>query len=247
MAATIASLPVVADEVVSVSSGAWFAVDTREEKTTTLTGEEIKGGETEIELQSSAEAWGDDGGGEKATIIWSSATGNGTVCADSVVSSVWWIPDAKGGMITLTYTSGSVVKTAVFEVVSTIPTETQTTEVPVPYSWLEKYYPGVSDYESAAKAKTGKRNAFGHEFSVWEEYVAGTDPTNTTSVFSAKIEMVDGVPRITWEPDMNEDGSKNERLYKIWGKEALDDGLDWVSPTNSLHRFFRVTVEMPEE
>ena len=122
--------------------------------------------------------------------------------------------------------------------------ETKNTEVAVPYSWLEKYYPGVTDYESAAGAKSGKRDAFGHEISVWEEYVAGTDPTNETSVFEAKIEMVDGKPKVTWEPDLNEDGVKSLRSYKIWGKEALGD-LDWIYPTNDLHRFFRVTVEMP--
>ena len=457
-----------ADEVVSMSSGAWFAVDTREVKDTTLNGAVINGGETEITLQSSMDAWGEDGGGESATISWSSANGSGVVAESTVADSVSWIPDLRGGNITLTYTSGSVVKTAVFDVVSkqcaapvisladgstfqhsnqevtiswndadgtlyytldgseptsestvytgaftisetttikakvigdqyfdsatvsatitriwgigdamndpdrTFTTDaengwvrdtevskdgvesmrsgaigsssaygsyvetklstvvigkgivkfwwkascekddefeldhsefrigdtwvkringvtdwqevtyeiktdgehelvwaymkddsgdagdncvwvdmfswapaTSTTDVPVPYTWLEKYYPGVADYESAAKAKTGKKDAFGHEFNVWEEYVAGTDPTNMTSVFTAKIEMVEGLPNVTWEPDLNENGTKSERVYKIWGKESLDDGLDWEYPTNALHRFFKVSVEMP--
>ena len=66
-----------------------------------------------------------------------------------------------------------------------------------------------------------------------------------TSVFTSKIEMFDGVPKVTWEPDLNEDGTKSLRSYKVWGKESLDDGFDWEYPTNALHRFFRVTVEMP--
>ena len=90
--------------------------------------------------------------------------------------------------------------------------------------------------ESATAAARG--------FSVWQDYVAVTDPTNAASVFTAKIEMRDGLPVLTWEPDLNENGTRSERLYKVYGKESLSDA-DWVYPTNSLHRFFKVTVEMP--
>ena len=34
------------------------------------------------------------------------------------------------------------------------------------------------------------------------------------------------------------------RTYKVYGSETLDGGGDWQYPTNSLHRFFKVTVEM---
>ena len=68
--------------------------------------------------------------------------------------------------------------------------------------------------------------------------------TNASSLFTAKIDMRDGLPVIAREPDLNENGSKSERLYKVYGKESLGDA-DWVYPTNSLHRFFKVTVEMP--
>ena len=76
------------------------------------------------------------------------------------------------------------------------------------------------------------------------EGVAETHPTPATSVLRSKIEMAEGFPKVTWEPDLNENGTKSERLYKVWGKEALDDE-GWESPTNALHRFFMVTVEMP--
>ena len=56
--------------------------------------------------------------------------------------------------------------------------------------------------------------------------------------------MRDGLPVLMWEPDLNESGGKSERLYKVYGKEKLSDA-DWVYPTNTLHRFFKVTVEMP--
>ena len=74
------------------------------------------------------------------------------------------------------------------------------------------------------------------------EFVAGTDPTNATSVFAAKIEMRDGEPVVTWEPNLNTNGEV--RLYKIHGKETLSGEEDWAYPTNALHRFFKVTVEM---
>lgn len=120
---------------------------------------------------------------------------------------------------------------------------TLTTPEPVPYSWLTKYGLGLeSDFESAANALSGKMQG-GKETKVWEEFVAGTDPTNETSVLTAMIEMQDGVPIITWEPNLNTNGEI--RLYKVYGKRMLSPAEDWAYPTNSLHRFFKVTVEMP--
>ena len=78
---------------------------------------------------------------------------------------------------------------------------------------------------------------------VVQNYVAGTDPTNLASRFIAKVEMVDGVSVVTWEPDLNTNGVI--RTYKVYGKEMLKGGGEWQYPTNSLHRFFKVTVEMP--
>ena len=50
---------------------------------------------------------------------------------------------------------------------------------------------------------------------------------------------------MTLEPGLNENGTKSERRYKVYGSETLEDGGMWQYPTNSLHRFFKVTVEMP--
>ena len=120
---------------------------------------------------------------------------------------------------------------------------TLTTPEPVPYSWLDAYRLGArTDYETAGKAASGKIQD-GRALQVWQEYVAGTDPTNLNSRFVAKIEMRDDRPIVTWEPDLN----TNEiiRTYKIYGSETLEGGGVWQYPTNSLHRFFKVTVEMP--
>ena len=122
-------------------------------------------------------------------------------------------------------------------------TETKTTDVPVPYAWLLRYDPEIIDefdlYEEAANATAANgRNK------VWECYVAGISPTNETAQFTAKIEMKDGAPIVTWEPDLNENGAKSERIYKIYGRETLENGGEWQYPTNSLHKFFKVEVLM---
>ncbi|MDD4019880.1 MAG: leucine-rich repeat domain-containing protein, partial [Kiritimatiellae bacterium] len=109
------------------------------------------------------------------------------------------------------------------------------TEVPVPYAWLDGF--GLSawgGYEEAAFA-----DADGDGYPSWEEYVAGTDPTNRASVFTAFISLRDGIPSVTWDPDL-----RPERIYTVEGTASLT-GADWQSPTNATHRFFRVKVSMP--
>ena len=120
---------------------------------------------------------------------------------------------------------------------------TITTPEPVPYSYFDMNYPTLlaehnGDYEAAANATA----ANGHN-KVWECYVAGISPTNDTARFTAKIELKDGVPVVAWEPDLNTNGVV--RTYKVYGSETLNNGGEWQYPTNSLHRFFKVKVEMP--
>ena len=108
-------------------------------------------------------------------------------------------------------------------------------------SWLDENaapymaeYDG--DYEKTANAKAA------NGMKVWECYVAGLNPTDSDNRFEARIEIQNGHPVITWNPNLNVDEQK--RVYTIYGNEKLNaDG--WTSPTNSLHRFFKVGVEMP--
>ena len=112
---------------------------------------------------------------------------------------------------------------------------TTTTEVPVPYSWLDTY--GVvtgGNYEAAALADT---DGDGHL--TWQEYVAGTNPTNGTSVFKAGIDIVNGVRTVTWTPDLGA-----ARAYSVEGKALITEAA-WSSPTNAATRFFRVKVAVP--
>ena len=137
--------------------------------------------------------------------------------------------------------SDMLTATFLVEGLAPIYTSTQTTEVSVPYAWLMQYWPEINDYdayESAAKATAANgRNK------VWECYVAGINPTNVASAFTAAIEMAGGVPQITWSPNLNTNGI--ERIYTIWGKTNLTDDVEWMCPTNAGHRFFKVEVEMP--
>ena len=120
-------------------------------------------------------------------------------------------------------------------------TETQTTPVPVPYVWLEKYLVkyGKGDYETAGHAK-GE-----NDVSLWESYVAGLDPEAAKSKFMAKIGMgVDGKAVVTWTPDLSKD--EKPRKYTTMGKEKLgDEAWSPVTDANKAKmRFFKVTVEM---
>ena len=120
-------------------------------------------------------------------------------------------------------------------------TETQTTPVPVPYVWLEKYLVkyGAGDYEAAGHAKGA------NGVTLWESYVAGLDPEDATSKFMAKIEMgADGKAVVTWTPDLSKD--EKPRKYTTLGKEKLGDDT-WLPVTDANKakmRFFKVTVEM---
>ena len=124
------------------------------------------------------------------------------------------------------------------------PTATYTGTCPVPYAWLNtNAKPFVmnskGDYEAAANelAANGVNK-------VWECYVSGISPTNAADTFVTEIAISNNVPYVTWMPDLNEGGKKTERVYRVWGSESLSPA-SWHSPTNSLDRFFKVTVEMP--
>ena len=119
---------------------------------------------------------------------------------------------------------------------------TMCTPEPVPYAWLDRYYSHLvywEDYEHC-----GLANASNGENQVWECYVAGLDPTNSSSRLLSTIDVVDGSPVVSWTPDLNEGGTKHERVYTVEGKASLAD-KDW-GPTNTTTRFFRVKVQMPE-
>ena len=92
---------------------------------------------------------------------------------------------------------------------------------------------------STASYETLEKFIAPNGYSYGESYIAGLDPTNETSKFTASITMSNGVPSIVWSPDLG-----SNRTYTIYGKENLTDE-EWIAPTNSAHKFFKVEVEMP--
>jgi uncharacterized repeat protein (TIGR02543 family) len=116
-------------------------------------------------------------------------------------------------------------------------TVTTTTPVPVPYTWLDQYPLLLSlasgDYEAMALADVD-----GDGQMAWQEFVAGTVPTNRESVFMSRISLSNGVPWVTWTPDLG-----TARVYNVEGRTNLTEGV-W-GPTNAGSRFFRVNVWMP--
>ena len=125
--------------------------------------------------------------------------------------------------------------------------ETETTPVPVPYVWLDRY-PSIletagGDYEAAANAPTGKRDAAGEPMHVWQDFVAGTDPTKPDDVLRVSIDMQDGQPSVTWSPDLGD-----ARRYQLLGAATLTGS--WTKREGNVpdpaDRFFKVSVSLPE-
>jgi hypothetical protein len=104
--------------------------------------------------------------------------------------------------------------------------------MPVPHAWLEGYglvAAGGADPEAAAQTDS---DGDGHL--AWQEYVAGTEPTDPASVFTVHIALSSGAAQVSWVPDL-----RSDRVYAVEGKSSLD--ALWA-PTNAASRFFRVKV-----
>ena len=119
----------------------------------------------------------------------------------------------------------------------------------VPSSWTVNYPKSTekfgSDFTKALAMQTGKKDGAGNPMFVWQDYVAGTDPTDETDVFSASITIVDGKVKVSYSPELD-DARKALRKYTTWGKKSLlDTGWTEVEPgKEGDYNFFKVTVEM---
>ena len=121
--------------------------------------------------------------------------------------------------------------------------------VAVPATWMVSYPNFVSkfgsDFTKALAMKTGKRDGAGNEMLVWQDYVAGTDPTDENDVFRASIAIVDGKVIISYTPELDAE-RKAMRKYTIWGKTSLMDA-NWTEVPEGReaeYNFFKVSVEM---
>ena len=111
----------------------------------------------------------------------------------------------------------------------------------VPVAWLENL--GMVS-AGATAVEAANADPDGDGLTTAQEYVAGTDPNDPDSTFTASIEMVDGQPVITYTPDLMED-----RRYKTLGKKDIGDpNEDWAEVNNGEegnYNFFKVTVDLP--
>lgn len=116
----------------------------------------------------------------------------------------------------------------------------------VPSDWLANYgllRDGYQDYAQNLPTKTFG----GRPFYAWQDYVVGTNPTNTESVFKATISIVDGKPVVDWDPKLTPEEAAR-RTYTVYGCSEL--GGEWYdadevsSDIKPMLRFFKVGVEM---
>ncbi len=108
--------------------------------------------------------------------------------------------------------------TATFEIVK----ETETTATGVPYQWLVDWWLAEPDVSREAYEAAALTDYDGDGFEAWQEYVAGTDPDDSESVFSTGIEIVDGSVVISWTQPIYEENPV-ERAYTV---QQLVDG-EW--------------------
>ena len=118
----------------------------------------------------------------------------------------------------------------------------------VPYDYLNDLCPAITNNPSqfasdaAYEGLAEGTSPFGKSIPLWQDYVAGTDPTVATNIFSANITFENGELKVTWNPDLNKDGQQR-RVYTIKGAAELTD--EFTAPTNSASRFFKVEVSLP--
>ena len=131
----------------------------------------------------------------------------------------------------------------------TVVTEIKGGAVAVPATWAVNFPSYAekfgSDFTASLTKPTGKKDAAGNSLQVWQEYVAGTDPTDVNDTFRATISMVGDEPVVSWEPVLSS-AEAAKRTYTIYGRQSLYSG-DWT-PVAAGHakdyNFFKVTVEM---
>ena len=78
---------------------------------------------------------------------------------------------------------------------------------------------------------------------LWANWLAGLDPSNPNDDFMLSIAVTNGVPSLSWTPDLG-----TARTYTIWGCRDLPPAGGWsVVPKSDLatttNRYFKVTLE----
>lgn len=123
--------------------------------------------------------------------------------------------------------------------------------VAISSEWAAQYLGFASkfgnDFTAAITKPTGKRDGAGNAMMVWQDFVAGTDPTDENDVFRASItfDKETNEPVISWTPELSE-AEAAKRKYTTYGKAKLTD-KEWTpiaEGEEENYNFFKVTVEM---
>lgn len=129
----------------------------------------------------------------------------------------------------------------------------------VPLAWLADAWTSISAVDADAAGDQPVSYAdylafelqapLGKPMALWQEYVAGTEPTDEGDVFRANIAVdADGAARISWTPDRPK--LRATRDYTLYGAPRLGD--TWAT-TDAQHpaarfgetnRFFKVGVQL---
>ena len=119
------------------------------------------------------------------------------------------------------------------------PTATPNTPEPIPYAWLQSYFPGYStaDYDAMAL-----QDSDGDGHANWEEYVLQTNPTNASSRLTASIRMENGVPHVDYTPSSFLSGY-HAVIKGTNDLGASPDGWTTVTEPTAAFHFFKVVVE----
>ena len=151
--------------------------------------------------------------------------------------------------VTQSVPSAAVAPPEITGLVNVIAEITSGGPVAISSEWASQYDGFVtkfgSDFTAALTKPTGKRDGAGNEMLVWQDFVAGTDPTKEDDVFKASITFDgEGKPIISWTPELSEDEAA-KRVYRKFGKVRLND-KDWtlINGDEEDYNFFKVSVEM---
>ncbi|HPT15813.1 MAG TPA: hypothetical protein PK388_00875 [Kiritimatiellia bacterium] len=159
--------------------------------------------------------------------------------ADLHDNGIWVnLPSESGGAIS---DDGQIVQYLKIEEVPAPDAETANSPVPVPYDWLDGFYPGehtAQEYENLAA-----QGASNGVMTVWQAYVAGLDPTDAGSLFQS-----DGV--LTAIGAQISVDAASDRAYRIefldgalatspqaWSNFAANGAWTNVAPYTNRHTF----------
>ena len=127
----------------------------------------------------------------------------------------------------------------------------------VPIAWLADAWSDLAVAGSTAARPVSyddylvfatNASPIGKSVPLWEDFVAGTSPTNVNEKFTADITIgADGVPSVSWHPEQ----SYGQRRYTLKGAPALEgpwaetDATAPAADFTATNRFFKVEVELP--